>query len=204
MNQYFIIGDIEFNLQLNDLLITFEYPTVILGIAFLLFRIWIVEYKLKDYLGYATTNISRTTLYFYSFSIILGFQLTIFNMGYFVAMPMFLLLFFWNDLPDLKNQIINRENEQDWLYIILEKLTLHFPIIIHTFYWIFSNQRFNFTVSFYTDFYILFGIYLVLFIGFDKRNPFGKNLEKPLGMKIFLGSILSFAILFILVYFRLL
>ena len=102
---------------------------LIIGVCFLIFRVWLTEFKLKDELQFRRHYLSRFLNYYYCFALISGFTWDIFNLILIgETIPMVIALIGW-DIPffvKFKNQD-HWEKNKAWL--IVERMTLHPPMI---------------------------------------------------------------------------
>ena len=114
---------------------------LIIGVLFLIFRIWLTEFKLKDELQFRRHYLSRFFNYYYCLALISSFTWEIFN---FVLISETIALIFaligW-DIPFFIkfNKQAHWQKNKAWL--IIERATLHPPMIGTVIWMFFSGLR---------------------------------------------------------------
>ena len=111
---------------------------LIIGVSFLIFRIWLTEFKLKDELQFRRHYLSRFLNYYYCFALISSFSWDLFNFILISeTLPLIIALIGW-DIPFF----IKFKNIQHWeknrIWLIIERTTLH-PPMIATVIWMFIS-----------------------------------------------------------------
>jgi hypothetical protein len=105
---------------------------ITLGIAFLIFRLWITEVKLRKELGRRTKHLSRFLSYYLCLSLAFNFKSILFNSVVAGALPMMIISlftldygFFFKAYKILRNDI--GLNKARWA--LIERITLHIPLV---------------------------------------------------------------------------
>jgi len=114
--------------------------TIGIGIVFLLFRIWIVEIKLVDELQFRRRYFSRFFTYYTALALVCGFLFMPFNLMVIIAFPILVVTSIWdiNFYRRFNSQTYWEKNRR-WL--ILERLTLHPPVVLVAIYMIITDAR---------------------------------------------------------------
>jgi hypothetical protein len=158
----------------------------IIGAVLFIYRIWIVEIRLKDILAHRKCYISRITNYFYFIAMILNFESDIFNLIIVSALPVIIIGVFINDIPayiNFKKDYVN-ENGKTKFLILLEGVSLHPPIIITGVIFYVTNLKIVFSSLvpmslnsgvIFASVYLLGFLPLILFdIRWKERKPVAK------------------------------
>jgi len=114
--------------------------TCILGFAFLLFRIWLVEIKLTDELQFRRRYFSRFFTYYTALALVFGLSFYPLNVMVMIAFPIILVTSIWdiNFYRRFKTQTYWAKN-RGW--VLVERLTLHPPVVIVALFMIFNDAR---------------------------------------------------------------
>ena len=112
----------------------------LLGIGFLLFRIWIVEVKLVKELQFRRRYFSRFFAYYTALALAFGLAFYPFNVIVIVAFPILLVTSIWDV------RLYQRFLSQDYwaknrFWGIIERSTLHPPVVILAIYMILADAR---------------------------------------------------------------
>jgi hypothetical protein len=112
----------------------------VLGIAFLIFRIWIVEFKLEEELQFRRRYFSRFFSYYTCLALVFSLRLWPFNVMVMVAFPILVVTSVWDI------NFFRRVNYQDYWktnlrWGIIERSTLHPPVVVVAIYMILSGAR---------------------------------------------------------------
>ncbi len=111
---------------------------LIFGTSILLLRIWLLEYKLKEELGYRGRYISRFLNYFYWAAMMCSFENLVLNLILAVDFPFMLIslvsydIRFFSDVIQKKEERIGNK-KIGWM--TLERITLHTPMVITGLTW---------------------------------------------------------------------
>ena len=113
---------------------------LILGITFLIFRIWIVEFKLAEELQFRRRYFSRFFSYYTCLALVFGLRLWPFNVIVMVAFPILVVTSVWdiNFFRRVNNQDHWKTNRR---WGIIERSTLHPPVVVVAIYMILSGAR---------------------------------------------------------------
>ena len=143
---------------------------LVIGVCFLIFRIWLTEFRLKDELQFRRHYLSRFLNYYYCIALISSFTWDIFN---FVLISetfaLIIALIGW-DIPFFIkfNKKNHWEKNRGWL--IIERATLH-PPMIGTVIWMYLSGLKTFVDS--SNLVIIIIISLILgllpYFLFDQR-----------------------------------
>ncbi|MFW9812822.1 MAG: hypothetical protein ACFFF9_10205 [Candidatus Thorarchaeota archaeon] len=114
--------------------------TLFLGIVFLIFRIWIVEFKLAEDLQFRRRYFSRFFSYYTCFALVFNLGFWPFNVMVMVAFPILVVTSVWDI------NFFRRINHQDhWktnrIWGIIERSTLHPPVVVVAIYMILMDAR---------------------------------------------------------------
>ena len=116
----------------------------IVGWVMLIFRLWLVEVKLKDKLPVGRRYVSRTANYMYWFSLIYEFKCLGANLVIFYGTPVFIAIFFKWDLFFYRYYKKRTDWHDETFWIFTERLTMHPPMIgIGIYYYTQGFFRFN-------------------------------------------------------------
>ncbi len=168
---------------------------LVIGVCFLVFRIWLTEFKLKDELQFRRHYLSRFLNYYYCFALISSFSWDIFNFILISeTIPMIIALIGW-DIPffiKFKSQDYWEKNK---VWLIIERATLH-PPMIGTVLWMFFSGLKTFVDS--SNLIIILIITLVLglipYFLLDRRwttNFIGKGVFFSFRLEILTISMIS-------------
>ncbi len=110
------------------------------GIAFFIFRIWIVEVKLKEELQFRRRYFSRFFSYYTCLALAFGFMAYPFNIMVMLAFPILVVTSVWDI-----NFVRKFNNQPHWgekkKWAILERATLHPPVVVVAIYMILADAR---------------------------------------------------------------
>lgn len=102
---------------------------VVIGVTFLLFRIWLVEIKLVEELQFRRRYLSRVANYYACLALAFGLQITILNLIVIMALPILLMTLAWDI-----NFFLRFRSRDYWTrnssWVFIERLTLHAPVIL--------------------------------------------------------------------------
>lgn len=111
--------------------------TSVIGLLYLIFRLWLDEVKLGKELDFRRRYLSRFANYFFSIAMIYSFQNMVFNMIMITSMPAIWVAFLRWDVrfyKRFKNGIpvssIPLETKSQKVWMIIERLTLHPPMLV--------------------------------------------------------------------------
>ena len=112
----------------------------ILGFLFLLFRIWIVEFKLIEELQFRRKYFSRFFSYYMCLALVFGLGFWPFNVMVMVAFPILVVTSMWdiNFFRRVSSQDHWKTNRR---WGILERSTLHPPVVLVAIYMILMGAR---------------------------------------------------------------
>lgn len=112
----------------------------ILGILLLLFRIWIVEFKLVKELQFRRRYFSRFFSYYTCFALVFGLGFWPFNVMVMVAFPILVVTSIW-DINFFR--FVNSQEYWDTnrRWGIVERITLHPPVVVVSIYMILMDAR---------------------------------------------------------------
>lgn len=167
----------------------------IIGIIFLAFRLWLVESKCKDWLGTRRRFFSRMETYYMCIALIFQLRSITFNALIIQFIPSMIFISVWFDilfLVNIKKDAISKMNlkPMDTFWLIVERVTLHVPIIILGFWMVFDGvfQYVNFSQGWWPyiiDIPLIFGAYFLM----DER--LSKKMDWPLGPIIVFFGVLQ-------------
>jgi hypothetical protein len=111
-----------------------KYPGLALfACFFFLFRLWLCEIKLKDELGFRKNYLSRSISYFVIICWVFDLQSMIFNVMWMGVIPVLCVAAIMWDVRFYK-EAFGKNTPPEWeekkTWLVLERLTLHPPIII--------------------------------------------------------------------------
>lgn len=167
----------------------FDYLFIVLGAFGIIFRIWLVQFKLKDELEFRKDYVSRYMSVYFFIAMALQFQNELFNLIVATALPLMLVSFIgWDTLFFYKfKKRTYWEKNHGWL--IVERLTMHPPMLIVALYWWIAGLENVLLIqgSYAT---IIAAVILVFapMLLFDKRMT--EKYIAPTGMNIFVSAIL--------------
>ncbi|MHA1672707.1 MAG: hypothetical protein ACTSYI_03685 [Promethearchaeota archaeon] len=109
----------------------------IIGLLYFTFRLWLDEVKLRNELDFRRRYLSRITNYFFAIAMIYNFESMVFNMILSTSMIALWVAFFRWDFRFYKRFLyggeiasIPVETRSQKVWMIIERLTLHPPILI--------------------------------------------------------------------------
>lgn len=113
---------------------------MILGVFFLLFRLWLVEIKLIDELEFRRRYFSRFFAYYTCLALAFGLTFFAFNVMVMIAFPILIVTSMWdiNFYRRFNSQTYWKKNRR-WL--LIERLTLHPPVVLVALFMIFNDAR---------------------------------------------------------------
>jgi hypothetical protein len=114
---------------------------VITGIIFLALRIWLVEIQLKEPLAKENRYFSRIICYYLAINMIFNLKIIAINSILVSSVASFSIITILCDFTffsRMKSQYPN-QTRKTYFYLVLERLTLHFPILIAGFAMIGDN-----------------------------------------------------------------
>ncbi|MFW9837982.1 MAG: hypothetical protein ACFFE7_10705 [Candidatus Thorarchaeota archaeon] len=113
---------------------------VILGVFFLLFRVWIVEFKLVEELQFRRRYFSRFFSYYTCLALAFGLGFWPFNVMVIVAFPILVVTSIWdiNFMRRFMSQDYWATNRK-WGFV--ERVTLHPPVVAVSIYMILMDAR---------------------------------------------------------------
>ena len=111
-----------------------------IGFALLIFRIWLVEIKLKGELQFRRRYFSRFFAYYACLALLFGLQSYPLNIMLMVAFPILVVTSVWDI------NFYRRFNTQEYwkknrVWAIIERLTLHPPVVVIAIYMILTGAR---------------------------------------------------------------
>lgn len=112
----------------------------ILGFSMLIFRIWVAEVKLKEELQFRRRYFSRFFAYYTCLALTFGLLVLPFNLMVIIAFPILIVTSVWdiNFYRKFNTQPYWAE-KKGWA--ILERLTLHPPVVVLAIYMILTDAR---------------------------------------------------------------
>ena len=112
----------------------------IFGFIFLISRIWLVEVKLKEELQFRRRYFSRFFSYYAWLALTFSLMAFPFNLMIMLAFPILVVTSVWdiNFYQKLNSQSYWAENKK---WAILERLTMHPPVVIIAIYMILTDAR---------------------------------------------------------------
>lgn len=107
----------------------FPWILPVIGSVFLIFRIWLSFWKLRDELDFRRLYVSRLVNYYFCIMLIFNLQSVIFNVIVAVCFPAMIFTTMWdyNFYRKFKTREYWQKNK-GWL--LVERLTMHPPILI--------------------------------------------------------------------------
>ena len=119
---------------------------LIIGVSFLLFRIWLTEFRLREELEFRRHYLSRFLNYYYCLALISGFSWDVFNFILISeTIPLIIALIGW-DIPFFVKFRGKNYWEKNRAWLIIERATLH-PPMIATVIWMFISGLKSFVDS---------------------------------------------------------
>lgn len=113
---------------------------VFIGIALFIFRIWLVEFRLADILQFRRRYFSRFFSYYACLSLAFGLQFLPFNIIVIIAFPILVVTSVWD--INFYRRFKNQEHwSDDKTWGLVERLTLHPPVVLVALFIIFSDAR---------------------------------------------------------------
>ncbi|TFG34863.1 hypothetical protein EU527_01435 [Candidatus Thorarchaeota archaeon] len=100
-----------------------------LGIVFLLFRIWLVEFRLVDELQFRRHYLSRFMNYYAGLALSFGLTINILNIIVIISFPILVVTVGW-DINFYRNFRIRTYWTKNKRWMLLERLTLHPPVFL--------------------------------------------------------------------------
>lgn len=113
---------------------------IILGIFFLLFRVWIVEFKLVEELQFRRRYFSRFFSYYTCLALVLGLGFWPFNVMVIVAFPILVVTSIW-DINFMRRVMSQDHWATNRRWGIVERITLHPPVVAVSIYMILMGAR---------------------------------------------------------------
>jgi hypothetical protein len=174
----------------------------VLGVIYLLFRIWLVEIRVKPFLHERARFISRWACYLLGGAMIFDFDKSIvgsaLNLTIIMATPGFIIisliydssffLNFWKQHPELM--------PRDAFWCVIERLTLHFPVI-GIGIWMFVTGI-GYFVQNSIVVVLLTGVFIFgPYFAFDER--WRKKIDWPFGLILFIIMVSIWIIVLVLV-----
>ena len=114
---------------------------LIIGISFLIFRIWLTEFKLKDELQFRRHYLSRFLNYYYCIALISSFTWDIFNFVLISETIALIFAFIGWDIPFFIKFKKQKHWDKNRVWLIIERATLHPPMIGTVIWMIFSGLK---------------------------------------------------------------
>jgi hypothetical protein len=110
------------------------------GVSFLIFRIWIVEFKLVEELQFRRRYFSRFFSYYTCLALVFGLGFWPFNVMVMVAFPILVVTSMWdvNFFRRISSQDYWRTNRR---WGIIERGTMHPPVVVVAVYMILMDAR---------------------------------------------------------------
>jgi hypothetical protein len=161
----------------------------ILGAFGLVFRIWLVQVKLKEELAVDQWHLSRTLVYALCLGMTVGFGDNVFTLIVAVALPTMIGAFLSYDITFLFSRFKFEEKWQiNRKWVLIERLTLHPPMIIAGFY-LFSLHLPSLLPSF-PNYGMLFAGIILIYGEFFLLDPrWVIKQDYPEGRTIIIGAI---------------
>ena len=168
---------------------------LVIGVCFLIFRIWLTEFKLKDELQFRRHYLSRFLNYYYCLALISGFTWDIFNFILISETIGLIIAFIGWDIPFFIKFKKQNHWDKNHVWLIIERATLH-PPMIGTVIWMYFSELKTFVDSSNLIIFILITIILGLlpYILLDQRwktNFIGKGVFFSFRWEILTISMIS-------------
>lgn len=112
----------------------------ILGFALLIFRLWIVEIKLKEELQFRRRYFSRFFAYYACLALLFGLQSYPFNIIMIIAFPILIVTSVW-DINFYRRFNSQEHWQKNRKWGVIERITLHPPVVIIAIYIILTGAR---------------------------------------------------------------
>jgi hypothetical protein len=167
---------------------------MVLGIIFLLLRIYLIEFRMVNLLKTERRYFSRTSSYLLAGLLITEFKSLTLKLSLFLSIGPFTFIFLLTDVPFFENfgQIMLKNkisNKADQMLLFIERITLHFPIILTGYILLFNNPNYFFVEYGFWPFIYSFLILVVPFLVLDPRWKDGSILGRIilLHFLVFLG-----------------
>jgi hypothetical protein len=114
------------------------------GIAFLLVRLYINEFRVAKWIQPENHFISRINTYLFSFAFIFSLEISILNIPIISGILPFTIIFLRNDMNFILNikRFVAEKNitdPKDIFWILIERISLHLPILIAGYYMVFTD-----------------------------------------------------------------
>jgi len=103
---------------------------LIIGVSFLIFRIWLTEFKLRDELQFRRHYLSRFLNYYYCLALISSFTWDIFNFVLISETIALVIAFIGWDIPFFIKFHKQNHWDKNRVWLIIERATLHPPMIV--------------------------------------------------------------------------
>ena len=108
-----------------------NYMISLAGVFFLIFRIWLAEFKLVEELQFRRHYLSRVVNLFVCLAIVMGFTSIIFNTVVIVCFPVMILTFVWDfNFFRMFGKRSYWKDPKNKKWVLIERLTLHPPILL--------------------------------------------------------------------------
>ena len=114
---------------------------LIIGVSFLIFRIWLTEFKLKEELQFRRHYLSRFLNYYYCIALISSFTWDIFNFVLISETIALIIAFIGWDIPFFIRFRKKKYWQKNKAWLIIERATLHPPMIGTVIWMIFSGLK---------------------------------------------------------------
>lgn len=164
----------------------------IIGVLFLIYRIWVTEVKCKTYLGFRNRFFSRITCYYYAIGLIFSFQIMAINALVVSSVFSFGSIFLFFDVPFFFNvkkemAVYPHISKLDIFWLLSERVTLHIPIISTGIWMMFDFTAFINMSRGIIPLIIGVLLFYIPFFLIDAR--WKEKADWPLGLIIFLFSL---------------
>jgi hypothetical protein len=113
---------------------------IVTGVLFLAFRVWLVEFKLIDELGFRRRYLSRAMNYFMCVALIFGLTSWFLNLIVMLSWPILIVTPMW-DVNFFRRFRQRTYWEKNRRLMLLERATMHPPIIVLGFALLFVRAR---------------------------------------------------------------
>ena len=184
---------------LTEPLTIVDIPMTIIGIIYLVLRIYTNEFKLKKELGSNTRYLSRFLAYYTAIAFIFDFKHVLFNAIVVGAFPMISIVFITHDLKfffktysELRTMLC--PSKANWM--LFERLSLHIPLITSggIMYYLGFSRFINLEFGIYP---IFFGTVMIVvpLIFFDPRVL--KKEDWPIGPIMVISVVIQFMVVWI-------
>ena len=172
----------------------------LVGGVFLIFRIWVTEFKLREELQFRRHYLSRFLNYYYGVALLLGFSSNLFNFILIADwLPMIIAFIGW-DIPfflKFKRRTYWK-NKKNRVWMLIERATLH-PFMIGTIVWMYVKGLHSYVDTSMLLVLVIIGSLIVFLPWFllDHRwtkNYIGKGVLFEFRWEILLIGVLSISI----------